>query len=302
MCDERGNRRRLSRSDFEFIYDAMSDIKRTPFRLLKASLERRDLWYMGAFLHIVVKELLLNRRTQAERGLLIGRFIGVAGDWSFLELRFRGRALKIPRAICLRYIPQIIRIFVRNQYNLSEETAKGKVIVDVGANIGMFSALSVFMGARKVYALEPVPETFEMLKSTIALNGLGGVVVPLNVAAGDSDGFGEINYDFPGDSHASIGLYHNKTPGRRVQRVKILKLDSFLHGKQVDFIKIDSEGYEKEVLLGAKTLLRKHKPVLSFSAYHFPSDKTVLPKVVKGIRGDYRIKLNHFAEEDFYCW
>jgi len=48
--------------------------------------------------------------------------------------------------------------------------------------------------------------------------------------------------------------------------------------------------------------IEKFKPILSFSAYHRPDDKTTLPKVVSGIREDYKIKLNKYDEEDFYCW
>jgi hypothetical protein len=64
---------------------------------------------------------------------------------------------------------------------------------------------------------------------------------------------------------------------------------------------MDVEGYEENVLLGATNIIRKYKPVLSFSAYHKPTDKVRLPQLVKNIRADYRIKLNSFYEEDFYC-
>ena len=46
----------------------------------------------------------------------------------------------------------------------------------------------------------------------------------------------------------------------------------------------------------------KFKPILSFSAYHNESDKEVLPKLVKSIRKDYKIDLNTFSEEVFYCY
>jgi hypothetical protein len=64
---------------------------------------------------------------------------------------------------------------------------------------------------------------------------------------------------------------------------------------------MDVEGYEENVLLGARETIRKWKPVLSFSAYHKPTDKTRLPEVVKSIRSDYDIRLNKHFEEDFYC-
>jgi hypothetical protein len=40
---------------------------------------------------------------------------------------------------------------------------------------------------------------------------------------------------------------------------------------------------------------------MSISAYHKPTDKVAIPKLILGMRPDYNIKLNNFFEEDFYC-
>ena len=64
---------------------------------------------------------------------------------------------------------------------------------------------------------------------------------------------------------------------------------------------MDTEGFEENVLLGANKTISKFKPVLSLSAYHKPTDKDRLPKIIKSIREDYKITLNHSGEETFYC-
>ncbi|MDD2806843.1 MAG: FkbM family methyltransferase, partial [Elusimicrobiales bacterium] len=86
--------------------------------------------------------------------------------------------------------------------------------------------------------------------------------------------------------------------GRRI--VKVAPLDGLVKGR-VDFIKIDVEGYEKNVLLGAERIIKKYKPVLSLAAYHRPADKKNLPKVILGLRDDYKITIKTFAEHDLYC-
>lgn len=85
-----------------------------------------------------------------------------------------------------------------------------------------------------------------------------------------------------------------------VRAVELAPLDALVRGR-VDFIKIDVEGYEAEVLKGAGKLIKKHKPVLSFAAYHRKTDVKTLPKAVLSLRGDYKIRLSSFAEQNLYC-
>lgn len=53
--------------------------------------------------------------------------------------------------------------------------------------------------------------------------------------------------------------------------------------------------------LEAGRIIKEYKPVLSLAAYHRPADKKVLPKVILGLRDDYKTTLNTFAKHDFYC-
>jgi predicted O-methyltransferase YrrM len=172
----------------------------------------------------------------------------------------------------LREVFELInQVYVQNQYDVSKENVAGKTVVDVGANIGDFSMLCAVLGAKKVYAFEPDEKYFEILKNAIRENGFENIIIPINKKLG------------------------------WLNKYEIIKLDSFLNGEEVDFIKIDVEGNEANVLIGATNIIRKFKPTLSFSAYHNPSDKEVLPKIVRDIESKYEITLNSYAEEDFYC-
>jgi predicted RNA methylase len=66
------------------------------------------------------------------------------------------------------------------EFSMYDRHAKGKVVVDAGANIGIHSMyLSRF--AKTIYAFEPIPQTFAWLKETIHLNARTNIV-PVNSA------------------------------------------------------------------------------------------------------------------------
>lgn len=197
------------------------------------------------------------------------------------------------------FLCDIDGIIIRDQYNAGD--LAGKTVVDAGANIGLFSLYARALGAKKIYAFEAVAETCKILRRNLALNG---GLKAVNIALGAEKGRAELKFNTRGEGSSMIdcgdaGVNREITySGRR--SVKTAPLDALVKGR-VDFMKIDVEGYEKKVLLGAGRIIKEYKPVLSLAAYHRPADKKTLPKVILGLRGDYKITLNTFAEHDFYC-
>jgi FkbM family methyltransferase len=200
------------------------------------------------------------------------------------------------------FLSDIEGIIIQDQYNVPD--LAGKTVIDAGANIGMFSLYALALGAKKIYAFEAVAETFEFFKRNLALNGSPKAIKAVCSALGAKNGKAEIRFSDRGEGSSTIDCGEDSIgqdinfPFRRT--VKVAPLDGLVKGR-VDLIKIDVEGYEKNVLLGAERLIKKYKPVLSLSAYHRPSDRKTLPEIVRGLRGDYKIKLHRFAEHDFYC-
>ena len=91
----------------------------------------------------------------------------------------------------------------------------------------------------------------------------------------------------------------------RLEDVAVTSIDSFVKEKNithVEFIKIDTEGYEANILEGARQTIQKWKPVIAMSAYHNKNDKENLPKLLKEISSDYVCELHKSAEEDFICY
>lgn len=110
-----------------------------------------------------------------------------------------------------------------------------KVILDVGAHIGVFSLIIAkrFPHAT-VYAIEPETENYQLLVKNISLNKLSNVV-PLKVAVTEAYGKAVLNVSDRPDLHS---LYFNIT-SHRTEEVETVPLSHF---KNVDVLKIDAEG------------------------------------------------------------
>lgn len=191
-------------------------------------------------------------------------------------------------------------VIENNQYNLKTEKIKNKIVVDAGAHNGEFSILSVLLGAKKVYAFEPVSGTAEILEKNISLNNMEDKITIVKKALSNKNGRARISFDYVGDGGASITSEVDKN----FEDIETVSLDNFVKEnkiERIDFVKMDVEGFEENVIIGSAEIMKKFKPILSLSAYHKPDDKVKLPKRIKSIREDYKIVLNTFDEEDFYC-
>lgn len=132
------------------------------------------------------------------------------------------------------------------------------VLFDVGSNWGYFPLLVAsqksFSG--KVHAFEPMPTTFRDLTSVIEQAGLCERVTCHELALDDSNGM--VSMDCP--SHS--GLAQVRPQGGRFA-VNQCRLDD-LNLESPDFIKLDAEGAEESVLNGARRVLRKSRPMVTF--------------------------------------
>lgn len=147
----------------------------------------------------------------------------------------------------------------------------GAVVVDVGANFGLYAAhAALYAGSDgSVFAFEPGPDAFAILQSNIARNSLRGRVTAVQAAIGPADG--RATFRVAADS-AFSGLRdtgRSRTVGHI--DVELCALDSYspLAGRAVDLIKIDTEGGEAGVLAGAHELLaRSPEVVVMFEFSH----------------------------------
>ena len=139
------------------------------------------------------------------------------------------------------------------------------VFIDVGANIGYFSMLAARQRAKAIFSFEPVPKTYEMLAKNIAYNGFEGIVRTFNLALGSEEQTLEFTDSIGPKNHVRYYTDDNHSKKRTI-KVRATTLDKFVAGteeiKQMDFIKIDVEGFDYNVLLGAKNCIARFEPTV----------------------------------------
>jgi FkbM family methyltransferase len=145
----------------------------------------------------------------------------------------------------------------------TRELAQGRVMIDIGANVGTTSIPRVLLGDFAcVYAIEPDPRNYACLVRNVAANGVRGLVLPDRVAIGDANGEVVLRSLKSGTHH----LVTRAEDIREDERITVpcLTLDAWIDRMQIDlcevfFIKSDTQGWDARVLAGAaRVLARKH--------------------------------------------
>ena len=150
------------------------------------------------------------------------------------------------------------------QYLLKGNIIKeGDVVLDIGANIGYYVLIeSRLVGIKgRVYAVEPVQSNFRTLKKNVKLNNLDNVST-YQLAMGEKNCNAEIYIS----SYANLCRMKKCERGDKivgVQEVPVETVDTFIRDKQVpNFVRMDVEGYEYEIIKGMQHLLEKNISLL----------------------------------------
>jgi len=220
------------------------------------------------------------------------------------KLKWKGKKITVPMAFDYTLEAAFI---LSGMYSIPECHIKPEdVVFDVGAHFGFFSYYAVQKGAKEVYAFEPNPFVFGILQKNANL--WSNKIKPYQLALSSEDG--EIELFISRELDTTSTILRNRTNTalkhydyKKSLKVKTTTLDNFVKEKKiesVDFIKIDAEGAEREIIKGTKETIKKFKPRMAIAAYHLPEDKKVLPELILSIREDYKYKLVNKGEEDLF--
>lgn len=155
---------------------------------------------------------------------------------------------------------------------LAQLVHPGDVVVDVGANIGVITALLGHLvdPSGRVYSFEPVPPSYDKLCQTIALNHLGPIVNAYPIAVGDGKQERVTIYVPRKHSHACSSSRVDDPTEAIPYQCQMITLDqaSFIQGIPA-LIKVDVEGAELSVLQGAEQRCRSvHPPIWVLEINH----------------------------------
>ena len=208
--------------------------------------------------------------------------------------------LKLTKRLNMSYTPNNFTMF--NSYEvlfdkyLANINLLDKDILDVGA---CFGDVSIFLSRKtnkKVYAIEPVNETYNNLLDTIKLNSLTNIEA-FNIGFSNYSGYSKIIIPTHDNSSFDLASASILNPigynEGRVENIKLMTMDDFVekNNLNIGFIKVDIEGEEQNFLEGAKNTIIKQKPFMVISIYHSISDYLNIKPIIESYNLNYKFHI-----------
>ena len=217
--------------------------------------------------------------------------------------------ISVPKYGYKAYCPinknDLINMTIREDEIIERFTPKeGDVVIDIGAHIGRYTIIGAKrVGTNgKVVAIEANPSNFEMLNRNIKLNQLTNII-SLNNAVYSKET--KIKLYLPGEELGHT-IYNTVMSDRAKNEDKFVEvsantLDYFLQLKgimEVNWVKIDVEGAEFEVLKGATNVLSKSKDIALLIEIHNLSGGTNLYRPILEFLRLYNFKIEFEKSHD----
>lgn len=203
----------------------------------------------------------------------------------------------------------ISEVVIRDQYCIKEFIKDNFTIIDAGSQIGEFSLYANHLNpSSNIYSFEPSKGVFEILQKNT--DGVGKIKI-FNCALGEENKkikllVGNKNSMYGEDAIENSDIVKNKiNKFLNSEEVQMITIDSFVEEhkiEKVDFIKMDTEGYERNIIMGAAETIRRFSPVIVCSAYHLKDDKIKIPELIKSINPEYKYRIEKRGEEDLVFW
>jgi FkbM family methyltransferase len=140
---------------------------------------------------------------------------------------------------------------------------EGGIVVEAGANIGAFAVPMAKKAGPSglVYAFEPQPLVFQLLCANAALNQLANIHA-VNAGCGEETSMEVLRRINPAAPLNHAGLSLDQLRVEKGLKIPVQSLDDAIDPQRLDLIKADVEGMERDVIVGARELIRQHRPAL----------------------------------------
>ncbi len=185
---------------------------------------------------------------------------------------------------------QLASMIYEQMHDIYGRPRPDEAVLDVGANVGVYTRRSLMLGASRVIAVEPAPDVLECLRRNFASEIRDGKVVIYPKGAWDAETELQM-YEDPGRSGTGSFVMNDLKPtGWKLRLTTIDRIVTELSLDRLDVLKMDIEGAERHALDGAQQTIRRFHPRLSLSVYHLPDDSALLPKIVASADPAYEAK------------
>jgi FkbM family methyltransferase len=143
-------------------------------------------------------------------------------------------------------------MFVDRIYDPFFEDIKDPIVIDAGANVGIFT-LYAYPKSSKIYAIEPSQSHFDTLSEMLNYNKMLDKVVPIKLALANENGKADLFHPLNPTARSLIklvGEISDKKDTEIVETITMDKLFTQYNIDHVDFLKLDVEGAEMEIIGG----------------------------------------------------
>ncbi len=184
-----------------------------------------------------------------------------------------------------------------DEYELDDVRIQpGDVVIDCGGHVGFYTKLALDRGAGRVIAFEPDPENHWCFRENLKTEIADGRV--LLIQAGVWNKRDTLTFYHSKDNPGAHSFLEMSSDAVQYADVPVLPLDELiaeLGVEEVDWIKMDIEGAEREALAGSTEVLKRFRPNLAICTYHRVDDSEVLPPIILAANSSYQIDAKHIA-------
>lgn len=177
------------------------------------------------------------------------------------------------------------------------ELSSRSLVIDVGACEGLFAFRVVKqLGVSRVICFEPSERVASYTRLGAEENGLGQRVHVEVKAVGRKSG----TVCFEETAVPDGSRITNDSAAAGVTKVQCVSLDDYCAENSIrlgreDLIKIDAEGSDFDILLGAEKIIRDGSPQIAVTTYHCPEHAQQIVEWLKRIQPAYRMRLKGFS-------
>lgn len=198
-------------------------------------------------------------------------------------------------------------IFRDLNYNFKNcKVGYNDVVLDVGANIGVFSRYAIANGAKEIYAFEPIKENYDLL-----VKNVGEFATSYNAGISNAYKTESFHIDATEGGHTILDIDPNRSRTNEIREIQCYTIDYLFDNhiipQKIDFMKIDVEGAEIKVLEGIsdENLGKINKIAMEWHKFLFNNDRNLLDSIINRLyknKFQFYIDYNSSDLDTIYFW